>query len=133
MTDSTPLQFRQPYGPTTPAVRRFLVQLAALDSDAHGDVLSRFETVRNSHGFAAADGILGQTIERSGREDARDAVAGPLLQLVRFSDEADDLDPIAEPALAALLALIVCDLLAESTFATLYMPFERAIPLATVR
>lgn len=114
-------------------MRRFLVQLAALESDTHRDVLSRFDSVRHSHDFAVADQTLGQTLERSGREDARDAVAGPLLQLVRLTDETDDLDAIAEPALAALLALIVSDLLAESTVATLYMPFAQAIPLATIR
>ncbi len=132
MTDSTAPQFRQPYGPATASVRRFLVQFAALDLEAHSGVLSRFDTVRHLHDFTVADRILGQTIERSGREDARDAVAGPLLQLVRLAEDADDLDPIAEPALAALLALIVSDLLGASTFATLYMPFEQAIPLATV-
>lgn len=129
MTDSTVPQFRQPYGPATAAVRRFLVQLAALDGAAHADVIARFATVCPSREFSAADRVLGETIERSGRNEAREAVAGPLLQLVRI---ADDLDPIAEPALAALLALIVSDLLAESTLRTLYKPFEHAIPLDTV-
>ena len=80
--------------------------------------------------------LLGETIERSGRTDARDALAGPLLQLVRHprdtgadvDDGLEALDPIAEPALAALLAILVDDLLPAEPRALLYAPFQFVIP-----
>ena len=77
--------------------------------------------------FEIADASLGDLLERSGRVDARDAVAGPLLQLVRGETD-DDLDPVAEAALAALLALMMRDLLAPADFDTLYSAFMLAIP-----
>lgn len=142
MKDSSGHDKRTPYGPATDAVRNFLVQLAGLDSEAHDGVVARFDALHQERVYVAADVTLGQTLERSGRNDARDAVAGPLLQLVRI-EQADDpavdsrslehaLDPIAEPALAAVLALIVSDLLPTATLATLYSPFEPIIPLVSV-
>ena len=44
----------------------------------------------------------------------------------------DTLDPVAEPALAALLALLVCDLLDSAQLARLMAPFEGVIALAEV-
>ncbi len=133
---------RTPYGPATDVIRNFLVKLAGLDSEAHDGVVARFDALHQEHLWVAADVTLGETLERSGRNDARDAVAGPLLQLIRI-EQADDpsvaslsrehaLDPIAEPALAAVLALIVSDLLPTATLATLYAPFEPIIPLVSV-
>ncbi len=125
-----------PYGPETAVVRRFLVRLAALDLPAHDAVVDRFSTLSLAPAFGAADLSLGEAIERSGRADARDALAGPLLQLVRDRDaeqpedaERVALDPIAEPALAALLALLVRDLLSAETLAVLYAPFADVISL----
>jgi hypothetical protein len=115
------------------------VQLAALDAAARAGVVTRFDGIASSPAFAAADAILAETIERSGRNAERDALAGPLLQIARRRDEmlpADgmaqpgDLDPIAEPALAALLALLVADLLPARHFELLYSPFAVAIPHA---
>ena len=69
---------------------------------------------------------------------------GPLLQLVKrqaalteaaqgdaAQGDADDiaLDPIAEPALAALLALLVRDLLDDDTVRLLTEAFSDTIPL----
>ena len=45
-----------------------------------------------------------------------------------MEDHNDAIDPIAEPALAALLALAVRDLLEPRVLATLYEPFAEAIP-----
>jgi hypothetical protein len=141
-----------PYGPATASIRRFLVRLAALDDAARETVVARFTAVANSRAFAAADMALAETIERSGRADAQDALAGPLLQLVRRREHTDAfpadvsaesaesaegadaegagpaLDALAEPALAALLALLVRDLLPPAQFHLLYSAFADAIP-----
>ena len=133
-----------PYGPATASVRRFLVRLAALDADARESVLERFAAIASSRAFVSADAALAETIERSGRGDAQDALAGPLLQLVRHrgevassatsdavEEEEPELDALAEPALAALLALLVRDLLPASHFRTLYGAFDAVIPADT--
>jgi hypothetical protein len=128
-----------PYGPGTPLVRRFLVQLAGLGAEARHRVVANHAEVVETAAFAAAEVALGETIERAGRTDARDALAGPLLQLVRrvdsaaaTADELATLDPIAEPALAALLALIVADLLPADEVGRLYAPFNAVIPYHTL-
>ncbi len=132
-----------PYGPATAAIRRFFVALAALDLEAHDDVVARFSALSKSAAFSAADATLGEIIDRSGRTDARNALFGPLLQLVRErdagagdsggdSDAPVPLDSIAEPALAALMGLLVHDLLSMEMLATLYAAFADAIPLDSV-
>jgi hypothetical protein len=146
MSDSTPPlsesaaagpPSRDPYGPQTTAIRRFLVQFAGLGADARAEVMRRHHAAVDSREYVAAESLVGETIARAGRTDARDALAGPLLQLVRTAQTAapdDDvlsmLDPIAEPALAALLALLVADLVPPATLAVLYQPFGSVIPLA---
>ena len=144
---TSPARGTLPYGPATAPIRRFFVALAALEIEPHDAVVRRFAAQSESGAFLAADATLGEIIERSGRTDARDALFGPLLQLVRDRDvveeavaeesvaEADTpvpLDPIAEPALAALMALLVHDLLSAATLATLYAAFAEAIPLDSV-
>lgn len=130
---------RDPYGPQTAAVRRFLVQFAGLGADARTEVLTRHRAIVDDREYVAAESLIGETIARAGRTDARDALAGPLMQLVRTTASADPdddvlsmLDPIAEPALAALLALLVADLVPSSAFAELYQPFEAVIALSSV-
>ncbi|MEO7521622.1 MAG: hypothetical protein ABIW79_07380 [Gemmatimonas sp.] len=131
---------QSPYGPATPKIRHFLVRLAALDAAARAAVAARFETVATSRDFEAAEGALANAIARSGRGDERDALAGPLLQLARRGGDVlppdgiaqpPELDPIAEPALAALLALLVADLISVHHFETLYAAFDDVIPRAT--
>ncbi|MCC6242485.1 MAG: hypothetical protein IT353_06565 [Gemmatimonadaceae bacterium] len=126
-----------PYGPATVDVRRFLVRLAGLGASARADVVARYAEVCDTPAFIAAEATLGETIARAGRTDARDALGGPLLQLVQRAPrtelpaseiDIDALDPIAEPALAALLALMVRDLLSAECAATLYAPFADVIP-----
>ena len=124
-----------PYGPATPRVRRFLVQLAGLGAEPRREVVARHDGLAPTTAYAVAEAQLGETIERSGRTDMRDALAGPLLQLVRRPPNAADvdegidaLDPIAEPALAALLAILVDDLLPAEQIAMLYAPFQSIIP-----
>ena len=139
---TSPARGTLPYGPATAPIRRFFVALAALEIEPHDAVVRRFASQSESGAFLAADATLGEIIERSGRTDARDALFGPLLQLVRDRDVAEEavteadtpvpLDPIAEPALAALMALLVHDLLSATTLATLYAAFAEAIPLDSV-
>ena len=124
----------QPYGPETAAVRRFLVRLAGLGSTDRAAVVARYETIAATRAYEAADARLGEVITRSGREEARDALSGPLLQLVKrptpdASPESEiALEPIAEPALAALLALMVRDLLDDATELLLTDAFADTIP-----
>jgi hypothetical protein len=128
----------QPYGPETAAVRRFLVRLAGLGATDSATVVARYETIAATRAYEAADARLGEVITRSGRDEARDALSGPLLQLVKrptpdVSPAADAeadiaLDPIAEPALAALLALMVRDLLDDATVQLLTYAFADTIP-----
>ena len=128
----------QPYGPETAAVRRFLVRLAGLGATDRATVVARYETIAATRAYEAADARLGEVITRSGRDEARDALSGPLLQLVKrptpdVSPAADAeadiaLDPIAEPALAALLALMVRDLLDDATVQLLTDAFADTLP-----
>ncbi len=128
------------YGPASASIRRFLVQLAALGPVARAQVVQRFHDVSASADYQTADAMIGEVIERSARTDARDALGGPFMALMRPSasqaqssgataqaGELDDLDPIAEPALGALLALLVRDLVSDEQFAALYEPFTGII------
>lgn len=139
MTAST----NAPYGPETPAIRRFLMSLAGLGAEARATVVASHRALSVTPRYRAAETLLGATIERAGRGDAQDALAGPLLQLVRTkanstttavgeneADALDLLDPIAEPALAALLALLVADLLPATDVNTLLEPFANVIERA---
>ena len=138
--DLSVLDNSAPYGPATPMVRAFLVRFAGLSASDRARVTLRYESMRDARAWTEADSVLGSTIERSGREPERDALAGPLMQLVRVTERTDNhadehdavdaLDPIAEPALAALMALLVKDLLSPATFDTLYAPFRNEIEIS---
>lgn len=129
-----------PYGPQTPAVRRFLQRLAALSPADWDRAAAAYAAAARQAAAVAADRDLQRAVERAGRAAERDAVLGPLAQLVRVdargeATEADaplDLHPVAEAALAALLALVVRDVLGPRAFATLYAPFAATIPVAAL-
>jgi hypothetical protein len=132
---------QQPYGPNSALVRRFLQRFAALRPAEWAEAAAAFDRMQGSRTFVAADRALAAAIEGAGRDDARDAVLGPLAQLARRqadpsaaseADAAPALDPAAEAALAALLALIVRDVLPASAFSALYAPFASLIPLASL-
>ncbi|GJG88264.1 hypothetical protein tb265_34450 [Gemmatimonadetes bacterium T265] len=133
-----------PYGPQTTAVRRFLQHFAALPA-ADWDRASEAHAADSATAaYAAADRDLARAVERTGRTAERDAVLGPLAQLVRVDEQPADADapegaeppaalhPVAEAALAALLALVVRDVLPPRAFAALYAPFEATIPARTL-
>ncbi len=135
-----------PYGPATPAIRRFFMHFAGLGASDRAAVVAAYARIVELPAYAAIDASLGDLVARSGRDEARAALSGPLFQLVRRRDataesanaeppataSADDpcteLEPVAEPTLAALLALLVRDLLPAEAFDLLYGPFDRVIP-----
>jgi hypothetical protein len=114
-----------PYGPNTPAVRRFLQRFAALEPRQWDEAAAAFAELEATRRFAAADRALAGAIERLERGRERDAVVGPILQIARPTAPAADGEPhpVVAAALAAALALIVRDALADADFATLYAPF----------
>jgi len=121
----------QPYGPHTADIRAFLRALAGLSVDAHAQVLDVWARESATTAFARADRVLADTMVRVNREAERDAAAGPLLQMMRSGDdESTTLDPIAEPALAALMALVLRDVLPTATFDTLVVSMASTIPAA---
>jgi len=138
-SDSASASGQGPYGPRTKEVRDFLVHFAGLGAHARAGVVARYNAMSNTPEFTAAESVLGETIARAGLLDARDALAGPLLQLVRAPEPVpastqdaneDDvvLDPIAEPALAALLAILTEGLVDPDITRQLYSPFDDAMP-----
>ena len=124
-----------PYGPNTRLVRRFLVQLAALGASARAAIIERYATIADTRQWVRAELSLAQAIESAGRVDAQSALCGPLLQLLGKpkGDSNDDIDPIAEPALAALLSLVALDLIPPDVQTTLYQPFADEIPLERIQ
>jgi hypothetical protein len=135
MADTVP-----PYGPQTALLRRFLHRLSTQPVVVWLAAARRYEQHAATPAQRRADRALGAAVPRLGREHARDLLVGPVLQLARRaaayaaeSPDADDaLHRLAEPALAAALALLVADGLAEEQVAALYAPFEGAIPRASL-
>ncbi len=135
MVDTVP-----PYGPQTALLRHFLRRLSAQPAVVWLAAARRYEQQAATPAQRRADRALAVAVPRLGREHARDLLVGPVVQLARRaaafaaeSPDADDaLDRLAEPALAAALALLVADGLAESQVAALYEPFEGAIPRASL-
>lgn len=127
----------QPYGPQSAEIKRFLRDLAALSPEAHDAVCEQWRVLRQTPAFARADRALGEAMVRANRESERDAAAGPLLQMLRIEsvsknpkqvqDAPQPLDPIAEPALAALMALVVRDVLPDDVFALLVRPLSSLV------
>ena len=112
-----------PYGPNTAAVRRFLQRFAALDAAQWQEAADRFTQLETTPRFRAADQALAGAIERTDRGAERDAVLGPLLQIVGGDEE-----PVAPAALSAALALVMRDVLDENHFATLFGAVAPLVP-----
>jgi hypothetical protein len=125
-----------PYGPRTPRVRHFLQRLARQPAVVWLAAARLFAAQRDTPALRRADRALGQAVDRHGRARERDALVGPVVQMARRAvpagmGEADDealLERLAEPALAAALALLVEDVLATEHVAALYAPFAEAVP-----
>lgn len=120
-----------PYGPNTRVIRRFLQRFAALDSASWDRAADLFAEREGTRPFAVADQALGLTIERAGRTVERDAVLGPVLQLVRLPDGTGD-HPVAAAVLGAVLALLVQDIIDDGAFGVLYEPFAAPIPIESL-
>ena len=133
-----------PYGPATVAIRRFLQRLAALDANAERDVVRHYEALSATDEFRRAELAMAMAVAEAGRVAERDSIAGPLIQIVRTresqSDElvqqinisANNLRPIAEPALGAILALLMRDTLTATQMQILYEPFASLIRIDTL-
>ncbi len=130
-----------PYGPQTPAIRRFLQRFAALSSADWDRAAAEYAGALGTAAHVAADHDLARAVERAGRTAERDAVLGPLGQLVRVPAPESDAEnpdapvamhPVAESALAALLALVVRDVLPPRAFTVLYAPYAGIIPTAAL-
>ena len=124
-----------PYGPNTAAVRRFLQRLAGKPTSDCTAAARTYLALQSEPDFKTADRILGSAIERSGRTDARDAVVGPIVQLIgghgerlAAGGESVGTDDLAEAALAAALALVARDVIPGSAFDILYKAFDELIP-----
>jgi hypothetical protein len=131
----------QPYGPNTTAVRRFLQRLAGKPASDCAAAARAYLSLQGTPALAAADRALGHALETSARTDARDAVVGPIIQLMNGHAGRVDTDPalsgvslddMAEVALAAVLALIVGDIIAGDAMEVLYRPFAKVIPIEEV-
>lgn len=127
----------RPYGPRTPQLRHFLQRLAAQPAVVWLAAARRWADAAADVRVQRADRALGDAIARLGRETERDALVGPILQLARRAaafpagdDDVAHVERLAEPALAAALALLVADALPASHVERLYAPFADAIPLA---
>ena len=129
-----------PYGPNTPAVRRFLQRLAGKPASDCITAARSYIALQETPDFRTADRALGHALESSGRTDARDAIVGPIVQLMSGHAAKLDaditggltVDDLAEAALAAALGLIVGDVIPAPVLEVLYEPFAAIIPLADV-
>lgn len=134
-----------PYGPQTAMIRRFLQRFAALPPADWDAAAAAYAQGLGAPAAIAADRDLARAVERTGRTTERDAVLGPLAQLVRVEEAGGApaghaaveeapaaMHPVAEAALAALLALVVRDVLPARAFTTLYAPFAAFIPPDTL-
>ncbi|HEU4631310.1 MAG TPA: hypothetical protein VFS08_16280 [Gemmatimonadaceae bacterium] len=122
-----------PYGPRTAALRHFLQRLSAQPTVVWLAAARAHERALSTPAWRSADRALGEAVARAGREAARDALVGPLVQLARraaapLADDPGAVERLAEPALAAALALLVADRLDARHVETLYAPFAGAIP-----
>lgn len=124
----------QPYGPLTRLVREFLRRLAAQPPMAWLAASRRYAALAATPQGRQADRALGAAIATTAREEARDAVVGPVVQMAsRAADQVavagdDAVERFAEAALAATLALVVADRLDPPQRAVLTSPFEAALP-----
>ena len=127
-----------PYGPETPRVRGFLQRLAQQPSVVWLAAARRYAAVAGTEEGRRADQALAEAIRRTGRDSERDALVGPVVQLAARAaagspvgaGDAEQVERLAEPALAAALALVVGDVLDPAVGAPLLAPFADLVPAA---
>ena len=129
-----------PYGPNTAVVRRFLQRLAGKPASDCIAAARSYLALQGTEELRTADRALGNALASSGRTDARDAIVGPLVQLMQGHSAKIDaditggltVDDLSEAALAAALGLIVGDVIPGPLLEVLYRPFAEIIPLEEV-
>ncbi len=130
-----------PYGPNTAIVRRFLQRLAGKPATDCAAAARVYLSLQGTPPLIAADRAVAKAIEETDRTEARDAVVGPIIQLMNGhaarveSDPAlagVNLDDMAEAALAAALGLIVGDVIAADALEVLYRPYAEMIPIEDI-
>lgn len=126
-----------PYGPQTARLRHFLQRLSTQPTVVWLAAARAHERALATPAWQRADRLLGAAIAQSGREAQRDALVGPLVQLAQhaaapLADDPAAVERLAEPALAAALALLVADQLDAAQVEVLYAPFAGAIPRAAL-
>jgi hypothetical protein len=130
-----------PYGPNTSIVRRFLQRLAGKPASDCAAAARLYLSLQGTPALIAADRALGHALEGSARTDARDAVVGPIIQLMnghaaRLENDPAlsgvSLDDMAEAALAAVLGLMVGDIIASDALEVLYRPYAGIIPIEEI-
>ena len=130
-----------PYGPNTPVVRRFLQRLAGKPASDCAGAARTYLSLQGTPALTAADRALGDALESHERIEARDAIVGPIIQLMNGhaarleSDPAlaeVSLDDMAEAALAAALGLIAGDIIPADALEVLYRPYAGIIPLESI-
>lgn len=127
-----------PYGPRTPQVRAFLQRLAQQPAVVWLAAARRYAAALATAEGQEADRALGDAIERTGRASERDALVGPVLQLAARAaggsplgaEDPEQVERLAEPALAVALALVVEDVLDPAAAARLRAPFADLAPQA---
>jgi hypothetical protein len=121
-------------------VRRFLQRLAGKPLADCVAAARVYLSLQRTPDFSAADRALGIAIDRGARVDARDAIVGPIVQLMSSHSErlaagreaGVTTDDLAEAALGAVLALVARDLMPVPVFEVLYRPYSGIIPVSEV-
>lgn len=130
-----------PYGPNTAIVRRFLQRLAGKPATDCAAAARVYLSLQGTPALIAADRAVATAFEESERTDARDAVVGPIVQLMNGHASRLETDPalagvslddMAEAALAATLGLIVGDIIAADALEVLYRPYAGLIPIEDI-
>jgi hypothetical protein len=117
-------------------VRHFLQRLAAQPPVVWLAAAGHYARAREAPAHRRAEHALAAAVAALQREAQRDALVGPVVQLARRAaglspgqpDDAE-VERLAEPALAATLALLVSDTLPRAHVAQLYGAFDGVIPL----
>ncbi len=130
-----------PFGPGTPAVRRFLEAIQGLTTEQWREVIEAWRTTLTNAWHDAASAVTAAVAE-SDRRPAREELLSELGDITRRtrwdrgeaagnSTQALESTAYYVASLAAL-ALLVHDRITRPEFDALYLPFGGVIPLETI-
>lgn len=128
-----------PYGPNSNEIERFLGCLPQLSLERLGDAVGTWRAeLAKSGAWHTAEDAVGQAIANTGRHRSQWLLLERLFNTFREAPwfkrgQPGSLVPGSDAAAqyvttAALLALLVRDVLAPATFDTMYNPFKSIIP-----